>query len=223
MRIDHRARAETTRQERPRPALLAAALAVMSLVAIAALHPRASRAEGLRLDDAGITFPDKTVQTTASSAGSPDALFYSCRTTDYGVFDLLSPNETRSLMCIGWFGPTSSSFFVEVPVGRFFFVTDVLVGNPDGTIETGKTNVRLRALDSGCAAGTGAAFDNMVFYFRTTQDLETKVFAGSSPLFVLPQGTCLSAFAYSTNSTEVDLRVNGYLTNDPTYFHPARR
>ena len=223
MKIDHRARAETTRRERPRPASLAAALAVMSLVAMATLHPRASQADELRLDDSGIAFPDGTVQTTAASAGSPLAQFYSCfPVTETITASLLSPNETRQLLCrrdeLSSFGT-----FVSVPQGRYFFVTDVLVGNPDGLTETGKTNVRLRALWSDCDTGTGALFANTVLYFRTAQDLETKIFAGSSPLFVLPEGKCLSAFAYSTNSTEVDFRVNGYVTTDPTYFHPARR
>lgn len=205
---------------------LVPALAVASMLAVGVDSVESAQANGLTFDDAGITFPDGTTQTTAAG-GSPDATYVSCYVAlnDYS-HDLLSPNETRALSCMYLVGVTGfNAAWLDVPPNSVFFVTDVLVGNPHGSTETGKTNVRLRILNEDCDTGTGIAFglSGSTFYFRTTQHLETKLFSGSVPLFAVPSGKCLSAFAYSTNSTEVDLRVNGYLTDDIEYFHPARR
>ncbi len=200
--------------------LLHLSMRVLLIVALALGSTRAG-AQGVSLDDSGITFPDGTTQVTAA-AGSPEARYYSCLPITTGdIFDFLSPNETREFRCSST-SEIGISFFSSVPAGMFFVATDVLIGNPDGTTETGKTNIRLRALLDDCDTGTGSIYNDTTLYFRTTQNLETRVFSGISPLFMMPAGACLSAFAYSTNSTEVDLRVNGYLTDDPTYFHPAR-
>jgi hypothetical protein len=106
-----------------------------------------------------------------------------------------------------------------VPEGWYFLVTDVLV-HADTIISAPelKFNIyHISGCDNGIPGGTGLA---RLVRVRSAADASTFTAHFTSPLHVLPEGSCLRFDGFANNTISGRVHVSGYLTTDPSRFRP---